>query len=70
VEFTGGYRGYIYIHELYFYIFDAIMMFLVQVVYNFIHPGVITDEKQASQIYPSTRDNSARTPGPIEVWNM
>jgi hypothetical protein len=41
VEYVGGTDGYIYSHEYFMYIFDAIPMFFVQAIFHFSHPGKI-----------------------------
>ncbi|KAM6507178.1 hypothetical protein FALCPG4_018560 [Fusarium falciforme] len=42
VEYLQGFDGYLLKHEVYLYIFDAILMFLVMVLFNWIHPAEIT----------------------------
>lgn len=42
VEYLQGFDGYLLRHELYLYIFDAALMFLVMVLFNWIHPAEIT----------------------------
>jgi hypothetical protein len=41
VEYLQGFDGYLLRHEAYLYIFDACLMFLVMVLFNWIHPGEI-----------------------------
>ncbi|KAL4940153.1 hypothetical protein BDV06DRAFT_213689 [Aspergillus oleicola] len=41
VEYAQGTEGYLYSHEAYAYLFDAIPMFFVQAVFHFYHPGKI-----------------------------
>jgi hypothetical protein len=41
VEYVGGTDGYIYSHEYFMYIFDAIPMFFVQAIFHVSHPGKI-----------------------------
>ncbi|KAL5000856.1 RTA1 like protein-domain-containing protein [Aspergillus recurvatus] len=46
VEFINGYGGYIMSHEVFIYIFDAVLMVVVMAVLNFWHPSfVIRDGK-------------------------
>ncbi|KAF5010643.1 hypothetical protein FDECE_3209 [Fusarium decemcellulare] len=42
VEYLQGFDGYLLKHEVYLYLFDAILMFLVMVLLNWIHPAEIT----------------------------
>lgn len=39
VEFIQGQQGYVISHEFFLYIFDAVMMFLVMVLMNLLHPS-------------------------------
>lgn len=39
VEYFEGYRGALFTHEFYFYIFDAGLMFLTTLILNLWHPG-------------------------------
>lgn len=41
VEYLQGFDGYLLKHEAYLYIFDALLMFLVMVLFNWIHPAEI-----------------------------
>lgn len=41
IEFAQGNDGYLISHEVYLYVFDAAMMFIVMVIMNFFHPSVI-----------------------------
>ncbi|KAJ5475367.1 hypothetical protein N7539_008433 [Penicillium diatomitis] len=38
-EFAGGTKGSISTHEVYMYLFDAAPMFLVQLLFHFVHAG-------------------------------
>ncbi|RYP80323.1 hypothetical protein DL770_006270 [Monosporascus sp. CRB-9-2] len=42
VEYLQGFNGYLLSHEAYLYIFDAILMFLVMVLFNYVHPDEIS----------------------------
>lgn len=39
VEYLQGFNGYLLHHEAYLYIFDALLMFLVMVLFNVVHPS-------------------------------
>jgi hypothetical protein len=46
VEYVQGNNGYLLRHEVYLYIFDALLMFLVMCLFNWIHPAEVTDLHQ------------------------
>ncbi|KAK1140008.1 hypothetical protein N8T08_011004 [Aspergillus melleus] len=41
IEYIQGNSGYLLKHEAYMYIFDACLMFLAMVIFNFVHPSEI-----------------------------
>lgn len=41
IEFTDGYNGFIMRNEVFFYLFDTLMMFLLQLLFNVFHPGTV-----------------------------
>ncbi|KAK6419183.1 hypothetical protein LTR95_017099, partial [Oleoguttula sp. CCFEE 5521] len=41
VEYAEGYAGYIMEHEIFLYIFDAVVMWLAMVTMNWIHPSEV-----------------------------
>lgn len=41
IEYKDGFDGYIMTHEVFGYIFDALLMFIAMVVMNVYHPAVI-----------------------------
>ena len=43
VEYLQGNNGYLLRHEVYLYIFDALLMLAVMCLFNWIHPAEITD---------------------------
>ena len=43
VEYVQGNNGYLLRHEYFLYIFDAVLMLVVMVLFNFIHPSEVTD---------------------------
>ncbi|KAJ4989968.1 Protein RTA1-like protein 8 [Stagonosporopsis vannaccii] len=43
VEYLQGNNGYLLRHEVYLYIFDALLMFVVMCLFNWVHPAQITD---------------------------
>ena len=46
VEYAQGYDGYLISHEVYLYTLDALLMLLVQFLFNFVHPGSVLSEKK------------------------
>ncbi|QPC80256.1 hypothetical protein HYE68_011008 [Fusarium pseudograminearum] len=54
VEYIQGNSGFLLKHEIYLYIFDALLMFLVMVLFNWFHPSEITailDERRSGKGY-------------------
>ncbi|KAE8157656.1 RTA-like protein [Aspergillus tamarii] len=49
IEYVSGTDGYIYSHEVFMYIFDAIPMLFVQGIFHFYHPGKILTGKTLEQ---------------------
>ena len=45
----GGTDGYLYSHEVYMYIFDAVPMLFVQAIFHFCHPGNVLKDKALEQ---------------------
>jgi hypothetical protein len=41
VEYLQGFSGYILSHEVFLYFFDALLMFCVMVLLNFVHPSEV-----------------------------
>jgi hypothetical protein len=41
IENIEGMDGYLYSHEVFMYLFDAVPMFIVQSIFHFYHPGKI-----------------------------
>lgn len=46
VEYLQGNDGYLLRHEVYLYIFDALLMLVVMCSFNWVHPAQITDLAQ------------------------
>lgn len=46
VEFSQGFPGYIFSHQIFIYVFDAIPMFAVMLILNWVHPS---DMKRATE---------------------
>ncbi|RGP62618.1 hypothetical protein FSPOR_9197 [Fusarium sporotrichioides] len=54
IEYIQGNSGFLLKHEVYLYIFDAVLMFLVMLIFNWFHPSEITailDEKRSGKGY-------------------
>ncbi|KAH7248223.1 RTA1 like protein-domain-containing protein [Fusarium solani] len=58
LEYLQGFDGYLLSHEVYLYIFDAVLMFLVMVLFNWIHPSEITALLNGMDITKGWRMNS------------
>jgi hypothetical protein len=43
VEYLQGNNGFLLRHEYFLYIFDALLMFIVMIIFNWIHPAEITE---------------------------
>ncbi|KFY39071.1 hypothetical protein V495_06187 [Pseudogymnoascus sp. VKM F-4514 (FW-929)] len=41
VEYLQGFSGYLLSHEVYLYVFDAVLMFCVMVIFNVVHPSEV-----------------------------
>lgn len=41
VEYLHGFSGYLLSHEYYLYIFDAVLMLCVMVMFNVVHPSEV-----------------------------
>ena len=42
-EYIQGNAGYLLSHEVFLYVFDAVLMLLVMVSFNWIHPSQVTE---------------------------
>ncbi|KAJ5775378.1 uncharacterized protein N7511_000389 [Penicillium nucicola] len=60
IEFAQGNDGYVMSHEVFLYVFDAAMMFLVMFIMNVMHPSVVL-----SRVAPR-RSSSRRTEVQLE----
>jgi hypothetical protein len=43
IEYLQGFNGYLLRHEYYMYIFDALLMFAVMIVFNIFHPKKVQE---------------------------
>jgi hypothetical protein len=82
VEYLQGNNGYLLRHELFLYIFDALLMLAVMVLFNMNHPAQVTDLYQqrkeegsgysldeTRQNYSGSRDRVEETPGSSRFKN-
>ncbi|KAF9729152.1 hypothetical protein PMIN06_000059 [Paraphaeosphaeria minitans] len=61
IEYIMGNAGYLLRHELFLYIFDALLMLFVMLIFNYFHPSEITElyhERIAGAKGPHSRDVS------------
>lgn len=56
VEFVQGNDGYVITHEVFLYVFNAAMMFLVMGVINVFHPSSVLNKKAESPISQPERN--------------
>jgi hypothetical protein len=59
IEYVMGQDGYLLDHEIFLYIFDAALMFLAMVLFNFYHPSRIINHGSVDQ----TRDLESANSG-------
>lgn len=60
IEYLMGNAGYLLKHEIFLYIFDAVLMFAVMVVFNFVHPSEVTElYQQRVMEYKETQSRGA-----------
>lgn len=50
VEYIEGNDGYLLRHEYYLYIFDAMLMFCVMVLFNVVHPSEVQELLQGGVV--------------------
>ena len=63
IEYLGGQDGYLLQKEIFLYIFDALLMFLVMVLFNWCFPGsVIRREKKGTSEESGSRMTTISTP--------
>lgn len=61
IEYIMGNAGYLLRHEVFLYIFDAVLMLAVMLIFNYSHPSEITElyhERIASEKSSHSRDVS------------
>ena len=51
VEYLQGFNGYILEREVFLYVFDAVLMFLVMALFNFIHPSKILGKSASDRTH-------------------
>ncbi|ODQ67689.1 putative RTM1-like protein [Nadsonia fulvescens var. elongata DSM 6958] len=57
VEYIQGYSGYIIKHEVFIYVFDALLMFIAILLFVVVHPGMWLHALR-EEFNPSDHDNS------------
>lgn len=53
VEYLQGFDGYLLSHEVYLYIFDAVLMVITMALFNFVHPVEILGGTASMKRVPS-----------------
>ena len=61
VEFLQGYHGYIIVHEVFLYVFDALPMLVAVVIFNFIYPAGLNKHAQSRGASRDGEDKLARS---------
>ncbi|KAH7378030.1 RTA1 protein [Cadophora sp. MPI-SDFR-AT-0126] len=50
IEYLQGFSGYLLSHEVYLYVFDAVLMFAVMMLFNVIHPSEVVALIRGGQV--------------------
>jgi hypothetical protein len=50
IEYLMGNAGYLLRHEVFLYVFDAVLMLAVMIIFNFVHPSEVTEMYQQRMI--------------------
>lgn len=68
IEYLMGNNGYLLRHEVFLYVFDATLMFLVMVIFIWIHPsevtGILEERKGGNLLMHDISQDSPLEPGP------
>jgi hypothetical protein len=67
VEYLQGFDGYLLSHEVFLYIFDALLMFIMMALFNWSHPAEILSHHQKADrigVPPFDLDTFAQTSDP------
>jgi hypothetical protein len=57
VEFSTGFRGYLAIHETYFYVFECLLIIFAFGLFLPLHPGIWMPTKDSEELIKITRKN-------------
>lgn len=69
IEYIQGNNGYILHHEMYLYVFDALLMFMVMVIFNIIHPQEIGRLLRSAPDHEMSRLQDEQPPKPYERYS-
>jgi hypothetical protein len=50
VEYVQGIAGYLLSHEVFLYVFDAVLMVVVMVLFNWVHPSEVTEAYEKRRV--------------------
>jgi hypothetical protein len=50
VEYVQGNAGYLLSHEVFLYVFDAVLMVVVMVLFNWVHPSEVTEAYEKRRV--------------------
>jgi hypothetical protein len=65
-EYLQGNNGYLLHHEIFLYVFDALLMFITMVVFNIVHPQEVGRLLRRPSDYELTRVPDAHATKPYE----
>ncbi|KAF3402545.1 hypothetical protein DPV78_004251 [Talaromyces pinophilus] len=68
IEYIQGNNGYLLHHEMYLYIFDSLLMFMVMVIFNIIHPQEIGRVLRSAADHEMSRLHDEEPPKPYERY--
>ncbi|KAJ6112075.1 hypothetical protein N7523_008136 [Penicillium sp. IBT 18751x] len=69
VEYIQGNNGYLLHHEIYLYVFDALLIFIAMLIFNISHPHEITQFMDVVPDYELTRPPHDPTVKPDQYYN-
>ncbi|KAJ6191035.1 hypothetical protein N7519_001056 [Penicillium mononematosum] len=67
VEYIQGNEGYLLHHEVYLYVFDSLLIFIVMIVFNVAHPSEITRLLDVMPDYELSRNPAEQVVKPYGV---
>lgn len=62
IEYIQGRDGYLMSHEVFFYVLDATVIFLVSMEFNIFHPSMIVSSRTKGELLLDSTDREANLP--------